>query len=280
MDARESRVKIRAAVETLLWNSTSKSRFESILIFHIMYDPSHVDADWSGYVSLRSARKHFNNENGSLDVNFAPNLSASTIEWSKPSRKIVPYMESGAETSNRNRLGKKSRSATFDLIGGPLAKDCPDFWETEARAAARREETGLHQLTDKGRSMCIRGKRPKSDMNVVDPKNRASDLKEEEPSACDHTNHDDFIGFRAAVQPCASDPCILKALCDKVSENRLPGEFVKYNVTTAAPYATEGNKLPTDPYLTSSGNRCKHLLVENFSYVVPGYSGKRKNFAN
>jgi hypothetical protein len=247
-----------------------------------MYDPSHVDADWSGYVSFTSARKHFNNENGCLEVSLSsvtPNFSASTLEWSKPSRKIIPYMESGAETSNSNQLGNKLRSSTFDLIGGPLVKDCPDCWETEAQVAARREKTGLHQLTDKGRSMCIRGKRPKSDVNVIDPKNCVSELKEEEPPASDHINNNDFIGFRAVVQPCASDPSILKALCDKVSENRLPGEFVKYNVTIA-PYATEGNKLPTDPYLTSSGNRCKHLLVENFSYVVPGYSGKRKNFAN
>jgi hypothetical protein len=250
----------------------------------IMYDPTHIDADWGGYVSFRSTRKHFNNDNGSLEANLisvAPNLNASTLEWSKPSRKIIPHFESGTEISHRNRRDNKLRSATFELIGGPLEKDCGDCWDTEARSASRRKKTSLHQLTDKGRSMCIRGKRPKSDTEATFDPHFKSEMKEEtfELSASHDTNHSDYIGFRGKVQPCASDPSILKAICEKINESKRSGEFVECNVTTAAPYATEGNT-PTDPYLSSSGNRCKQLLVENFSYVVPGYSGKRKNFTN
>lgn len=247
-----------------------------------MYDPNHINADWGGYVSIQSTKKHFDNNNsGSLEANLVsvtPNLNALTSEWSKPSRKIIPHIESGTEISCKNQQDKELRSATFDLIGGPLAGDC---WETEARSASRREKTGLHQLTDKGRSMCIRGKKPKPEMDTTVDTYCTSEpkVKGSVPSASHDTNDRDFVGFRGRVQSCASDPSILKEICDKFNEMKFSGEFGKYKVTTA-PYATEGNKLPTDPYLSSNGNRCKNLLVENFTYAVPGYSGKRRNFPN
>eukprot|EP01083_Nonionella_stella_P118105 352481_1 len=65
-----------------------------------LYDPNHPVADWSGFVSLRSKRKHIPskpNQITAIDGNgYGPTTNVETEEWTKPARKIVGHRESGA----------------------------------------------------------------------------------------------------------------------------------------------------------------------------------------
>ena len=81
-------------------------------------------------------------------------------------------------------------------------------------------------------------------------------------------SNNDLVGFRAhkggAVKGLLSD--IGKEIAQNIYQNNTH--------VAPAPYATDGN-LPTDPYLSADGQRRKDLLLENFSSVTPGYTGKR-----
>ncbi len=105
------------------------------------YDPSHPDADWSGYVSI-SSRKH-----------VQPPKRGDEDQW-KPSKRID--------------IAPKSNDSTLDLIGGPVPKDDPSTldscnWQSEAQAASVRTKTMVDQLTETGRSQ-IRYKNKKLGM--------------------------------------------------------------------------------------------------------------------
>ena len=235
------------------------------------YDPNHPDADWSGFVSKRTSRKHMPckpDQLTAIDGNgFGPGNNVSTEEWTKPARKIVGHRESGADSESGEK--DQLRSSTFSLIGGPVppsipSKFSPECWETEAQAANRKLKTDLHQLTDNGRSQHVRGRKG-SVLDCTQAKNATREnepcCKSEENIRKDPTN---FIGFRASnVRVTCNDSSFLKDLGDAVVNLRSSASFVTDAVT------------PFDPYKSASGERRKDLLYENFSSVVPGYTGKR-----
>ena len=108
------------------------SSVRDLIMVNEIYDPCHIDADWSGWVALRTSRWHPTSPTTAMKVSvttnetgFGPNREAETTEWSKPSRKLVTHS-----------LG--SKSSTFSLIGGPVSADDLDDacrWESEASAA-------------------------------------------------------------------------------------------------------------------------------------------------
>ncbi len=93
------------------------------------YDPSHPDADWSGYVSV-SSRKHVREPK-----------RGDEEKW-KPKKRI---------------LASKNNDSTLNLIGGPVPNNDPSTlgscnWQSEAQAASGRTKTTVDQLTETGRS--------------------------------------------------------------------------------------------------------------------------------
>ncbi len=261
-----------------------------------VYDPSHPDADWSGFVARRSCRKHIQSQPNQLTPsidgsNFGPREDVPTEDWSKPARKIVGHRESGAasvvdiESCNDNEKGKGARSSTFSLIGGPIPVTSPSnfsplCWETEAQAAARKRKTDLQQLTNNGRSIHVRGRKRRT--IVSDDEKQPEHPKKDEQSSSNMNNNNstnfnysddptDLIGFRAKFTSFScTDPSFLKEVGEAVTA---VSPLTRGSISTA-PYATDGN-MPTDPYKSASGERRKDLLMENFSSVVPGYTGKR-----
>jgi hypothetical protein len=111
------------------------------------YDPNHPDADWSGFVASKPSRKHNDPPPSQINVTntgIAPTDDAKTCEW-KQGRRAV------AATTKVN--------STFELIAGPEDVKSRN-WETEAYAMMCAEsKTTIDQLTEKGRSMSIRGKK-------------------------------------------------------------------------------------------------------------------------
>ena len=119
------------------------------------YDPSHPDADWSGFVAPRTSRKHPDGIPSAMAVHISlegPNEDAETAEWARPARK---------------QMTEASRS-TFSLIGGPIPCEDPSAfdpskWITEASASMgaddQNKSTDVSRLTDNGRAMHIRGKK-------------------------------------------------------------------------------------------------------------------------
>lgn len=258
-----------------------------------IFDPNHPDADWSGFVAKRSCRKHISSQPDQLvpaidGTNFGPSDHVQTADWSKPARRIVKHRESGAATTDtdiepnfENEIG--TRSSTFSLIGGPVPANSPSnfspkCWETEAQAAARKMKTDLQQLTNKGRSIHVRGRKRRTitseNIRQHGYSQEDGNIERNERKVNLHDSHDprDLIGFRAKFTSC-TDPAFLKEIGDAVSA-ALPDISPCLSGVATAPYATDGN-LPTDPYRSASGERRKDLLLENFSSVVPGYTGKR-----
>lgn len=110
------------------------------------YDPSHPDADWSGYVSV-SSRKHVREPK-----------RGDEEKW-KPKKRI---------------LAPKCNESTLNLIGGPVPNDPESLgscnWQSEAQAASGRTKTTVDQLTETGRSQ-IRYKNKKLGVPVSKPGN-------------------------------------------------------------------------------------------------------------
>jgi hypothetical protein len=204
-----------------------------------------------------------------------------------------------------------SRSATFTLIGGPIPVNdpfnfSPKCWETEAQAAARKMKTDLHQLTNNGRSIHVRGKKRRTvttneDYALEDLSEEENSLEEERRRKSTDTisivdmkrihgdnssdvDPQDLIGFRGGqFISCTKNPIFLKEIGEAVGssaflsskkEGELPYCDSIGGSISNAPYASDCN-LPTDPYKCASGERRKDMLLENFSSVVPGYTGKR-----
>lgn len=256
-----------------------------------VYDPNHPDADWSGFVSRRSCRKHIESQPNQLapandGSNFGPSNNAQTADWSKPARRVVPHRESGAISTNdraefsRNDQGDE-RSSTFSLIGGPISVNSPSTfspkcWETEAQAAARKRKTELRQLTNNGRSIHVRGRKQRIIEVEDEDRHRVSHETYQQSCTAESTKRPtnesddpkDLIGFRAKFKS-FTDPSFLREIGESVGA-LMPNVISCSN----APFATDNN-LPTDPYKSASGERRKDLLLENFSSVVPGYTGKR-----
>ncbi len=144
------------------------------------YNPSHPNADWSGYVRQISARKHIENPRNqiiTLETGFCPAENARTREW-KPGRKVFKPIEIGS-----------NGASTKSLIGGPINESDPSgvessHWQTELQAATLRTQTAVEQLTEKGKSMHIRGKKSTVPMwENVQPfdESVASRLRDENP---------------------------------------------------------------------------------------------------
>lgn len=224
------------------------------------YDPNHPDADWSGFVSRRTSRKHIPckpDQLVAIDGNaFGPADHVATAEWTKPARKIVGHKESGADDENASSSAS-ARSSTFSLIGGPVptsspSKFSPQCWKSEAQTANMRVKTDLEQLTDRGRSKHVRGR--KGFVKEKGEEVKALPLQGHDNSSMDSEDvsrdPDDFIGFRTSnVKVTCSDSSFLKEVGNAVEKLR------------GSPYVTSTS---FDPYRTASGERRKDLLYENF----------------
>mmetsp|Transcript_889 Transcript_889/g.1532 ORF Transcript_889/g.1532 Transcript_889/m.1532 type:complete len:263 (-) Transcript_889:6002-6790(-) len=234
------------------------------------YDPSHPDADWSGFVSSRSQRKHIPCQPNQLcalnSCGLGPKENVNTADWTKPARKIVqgaPCVE--------NDKPHSIRSSTFSLIGGPVPLDSPNlyspgWWETETQAAARKRKTDLQQLTVQGRSKYIKGKKS---LSAIEGKFEVNDVQNVKSQPCSGMNDVSQVpGFRSrSTKLKFSDPIYLKGVCDAMEKLRPPdGPFA---IDVSAPF---------DPYRTATGERRKDLLVENFRSVVPGYNKVIKQY--
>ena len=238
------------------------------------YDPSHPDADWSGFVAPRTSRKHPDGTPSAMACHVSlegPNEGAETEEWARPARKVV-------ETS-RSKAG-----ATFSLIGGPIPSDDPSAfdpsqWETEAKASMERRKKGtdMSRLTDTGRAMHIRGKKTV----VPNHEEGGRDYGEGDArSSGDNGGASQFLrndgqdltklaGYRSTQGGACQS--LLDGLAVDVAKTV---KTTKCMAVSSSPYATDGN-LPTDPYVAADGHRKKDLLLENYSSICPGYTGKR-----
>ena len=237
-----------------------------------IYDQDHPDADWSGFVPKPCSKKHYCKDipravkvqlNTSEDnLFFAPREDADTHDdWmKKPRKRSYPQM-------NNN---------TFSLIGGPVPMNDPNAvgpksWVTTARAATSKVPTDLSQLTHNGRSMHVRG------LKKIEPRSASNSNVEALPNTVGEDgntsklgsarNPDDLIGFRT---PCGATKSLLSGLGKELAKEIKCTRYV-----SPAPYATDGN-VPTDPYMTATGERRKDMLVENYSSVVPGYTGTHR----
>ena len=241
----------------------------------------HPDADWSGYVPQPCRKKRIEDPKVQLtplDGNgIGPSDFAETEEWTKPALKIIPHKESdaGPGDASFSSHGDLKRSLTFNLIGGPVPVNHPmnvgsGCWETEAQIFSRRKATDLRQLTDKGRSMHVRGRKchvpntNDSPQTTKSENNRNSSTKKDGGGNKVASNGSNFIGFRSKQNFFLKD--IGKEIANTTNFSSAP--------VLTAPFATDEN-LPTDPYKGISGERKKDLLLENFSSVVPGYTGMR-----
>mmetsp|Transcript_4944 Transcript_4944/g.14025 ORF Transcript_4944/g.14025 Transcript_4944/m.14025 type:complete len:241 (-) Transcript_4944:1189-1911(-) len=232
------------------------------------YDPSHPDADWSGFVAPRTSRKHPDGTPSAMAVHISlqgPNEDAETAEWARPARKVVG--------STRSKAG-----STFSLIGGPVPSDDPSAfdpgqWETEAKASMERRKRGtdMSRLTDTGRAKHIRGKK-------TDVPDCEKGMKEDEGHSSGDGDATRFLrndgqdltklaGYRST----GASQSLLDGLAVDVAKNV---KTTNCMAVSSSPYATDGN-LPTDPYVAADGHRKKDLLLENYSSVIPGYTGKR-----
>ena len=241
------------------------------------YDPSHPDADWSGFVAPRTSRKHPDCIPAAMAVHMSlegPNEDAETAEWARPARK----------QASRSRAG-----STFSLIGGPIPCEDPSAfdarnWITEASASMGADEqtksTDVSRLTDNGRAMHIRGKKTvvvpgnheESDYNCERAKRQKKDGSTEQNAPFRHNNGQDLTklaGYRSHQG--GASKSLLDGLAVDVAKNV---QTAKCMAVSSSPYATDGN-LPTDPYIAADGHRKKDLLLENYSSVIPGYTGKR-----
>jgi len=229
-----------------------------------LYDPDHPDADWSGFVSSKSYRKHIPsqpNQLAALNGNgFGPRNDVSTEEWTKPARKIVGHRESGAGSESN-----KAQSSTFTLIGGPVPENCPakfasECWETEAQAGTRTRNTEGEHLTDRGRRKrrTVHAKASEDAQNEIKPPICHEPSPPKDPS--------DFIGFR-------SSNC--RVSCIDTSFLVEVGEAVASFRGSSSSFPTDSSALFVDPYKSASGERREDLLVENFTSTVPGYTDKR-----
>jgi hypothetical protein len=241
----------------------------------------HPDTDWSGYVPQPCRKKRIEDPKLQLtpiDGNgIGPSDFAETEEWTKPARKTIAHKESDAGPGDElfTRHGERKRSLTFNLIGGPVPVNDPmnvgsGCWETEAQIFSRKKATDLRQLTDKGRSMHVRGRKrhisnkddsPRTTLSSMN-KNQTQKDGDGEKEASSGSN---FIGFRS------NQNFFLKEIGKEIANTT---NFTSTNIVITAPFATDEN-LPTDPYKGASGERKKDLLLENFSSVVPGYTGMR-----
>ena len=234
------------------------------------YDPSHPDADWSGFVAPRTSRKHPDGIPAAMAVHLSlqgPNEDAETVEWARPARKQV------GEISRSNKAG-----STFSLIGGPIPCEDPSAfdpsnWVTEASSSTgameQNKTTDVSRLTDNGRAMHIRGKKTVVPDNHEEGNNSERAKRRRDGNIAGNTESPPSPFLNNDGQDLSKS--LLDGLAVDVAKNVQAAKCV---AVSSSPYATDGN-LPTDPYIAADGHRKKDLLLENYSSVIPGYTGKR-----
>lgn len=265
------------------------------------YEPSHPNADWSGFVPPYQSRKHFSKTPPAMRVQIkalnesgiCPSEGTSTLEWTKPRLKVdfnsMKHSEQG-KTSNNER-NDQEKSSSFSLIGGPTPSIDPSSvgsigWETEAQSAMKQTGTRVRQLTTYGRSIHIRSKKQttpafelagigfdesqnvairRENPYILLQKNNTKTMNLAQNQSKTNFSGCDGMGYRSHQGGVAKSflAGLGKQIMDKVNGKAL---------MPVAPFATESN-LPTDPYMNALGERRKDLLLENYSIALPGYTG-------
>ncbi|GMI00338.1 hypothetical protein TrST_g3136 [Triparma strigata] len=271
------------------------------------YDPDDPNADWSGFVPKAQGRVHHKNPSA-MKVQFgeseggflAPASTAPTSDWVRPGKRVI---SSHDQNSNPNAVPVRNQMASTQNLLGGLGGDYNRF-ETEAQAASRaalgQGTTTMDQLTQKGRSRHVMGKKPVEAMYETDMRGggynsqMGSIIKQENPYDIvknggrtdwsglnnggnsaqynDGSDNDNLVGFRyhqgghmkSMVNGLGKD--VAAALVRPTKRN-----------VVSAPFATDPSA-PTDPYANASGGRSKDLFVENYNAggQIPGFTGKRR----
>lgn len=160
--------------------------------------------------------------------------------------------------------------------------------------------TSLDQLTDKGRSRYVKGKKAVEAMYEVDMKSGGyNDVKgnfvrgrenpyelvrnggrplldqtlargEEDVIEGGSDSSDNFIGFRQHAG--GHMKSMSAGLAKDLASSLVRPQYKKH--ITQAPFATN-DSLPTDPYMSAMGGRSKELFLENYKPTnnIPGYTG-------
>jgi hypothetical protein len=187
---------------------------------------------------------------------------------------------------------------TPNLLGG---QGTYNRFETESQAANRScvyggDSTRLEQLTDKGRSMYVKGKKEVEPMFMQSMREggynpqRGAAVRGENPYDLnpganrpanslqqivmnDGLDNSNLVGYRQHHGGHAS-ASLTKGLSSSLVDS-LPSKPVKRDITVA-PFATDGSSV-TDPYMNANGQRSKDMFVENFRSGggIPGYTGRR-----
>jgi len=244
-----------------------------------VYDPNHSEADWSGFVPKKTAKKFIPPKHSQIVNAIGGNgltitNNANSREWLKPAKRIVGHKESDTDEIGTYEGDQIPLSSTFSLIGGPAPINdpqsvSPSQWETESQVASRKKATSLCQRTDRGRSMHVSGLKRKKTCEVVKTSTLCL-IPDECFKKCSTTSDGSLTGSN---KPFSYSSSFLEGL-GKVLVKKGIHKSAKY--VSTAPYATDG-KLPIDPY-NLTGERRKDLLLENYSSVVPGYTGKCKGY--
>ena len=162
--------------------------------------------------------------------------------------------------------------------------------------------TQIDSLTEKGKSMYVRGKKevtamyenagqydpnaPRENPYAINSANsnsfeRELEIREARMKAEGMKNDNivgyseglgDMVGFRQNPQG-GQQTSMLAGLGKAVAKS---AAFDRPKHIVSAPFATDGN-LPTDPYAQSGGGRgTKDMFLENFNKSIPGYTGSRR----
>jgi len=236
----------------------------------------HPDADWSGYVPQRTSKKHPNKTPSAMKDHFTMmNNAVCPCECAQINDWIAP---------GRRKIDKNCD--TFSLTGGPIPSSNPSIlepshWETEAQCAMRQKTTEINQLNTKGRSMHVRGKKkttPAFEEASTFNANKALKIKKENPyrlnDGLDHKIESDTMESTSFNEYNSSFHYNNKRSFLSGLVKEIAGNIDSIKPVPVAPYATEGH-LATDPYISSEGERCKNMLLENYKCALPGYTGKR-----
>ena len=267
------------------------------------YDRSHPGADWSGYVPDPKGRKTFYCDHKNIGDKeifhplamcdqlvtaatgdyFGPCSYAATNEWKHSGRKNAPF--------KKDAIGIETITATQ--------------WETEAQSAMNKRHTVIDQLTDFGRAIHIRGRKPVTPpferKQVYDPQ-LACQRREENPYNLNGNNKRtvapgnvpgaDVIGYNESSSESNDDLDMQKQMpyglvgfrsSLEIGSGEKAASLIGDMGTRLLDHLNSGRFcLPgaqqVDPYRVANGQRRKDLLLENYSDKTPGYTGnKRRN---
>ena len=251
-----------------------------------MYDPNHIDSDWSGYVPQKISKQRPKLTPQAMKDHLTNLCNGTTIGPCECAQTI----DDVKSLSSKKQFSNKKSSNTFSLIGGPIPNNKeevvqPSHWETETQAFMRQKKTSIDQLNFHGRSMHVRGKKQTKSMfeqDKLSPFNssKAILLRKENPyllSAEDHDSIEEGETNNNTHHSLIGNRSLLTGIAQKISKDLKFKNPSSLPTMTPAPFATDGN-VKTDPYMSFDGERRKDLAVENYKYSVAGYTGKRQYF--